>query len=249
MIPFLMNNCSTWIKMKKSDIERLSKLQNLFLNTILNVQHCPIPLMYLDLSIMTIPSRILKEKLILYHHISCLLEKSVAHQIMVIQKLFTEIEEFLIRNEISDVTQFSKRKWKLFVKKKITSNDRESLLEMAKSYKKIEYSSLQLEEHGIKDYFSYLNLNQARIKFRERANCMKTCKRHFSSDKFNIKTMFSCESCSSDDYKIASVDVLSQWRVCSSYRIFRKSRDLSKDSDLVAYYQDIISMWSSEERN
>ena len=100
----------------------------------------------------------------------------------------------------------------------------------------------------MKKYFSELNLKQARIKFRERANCMKTCKRHFSNDANFIKSMFSCESCESKINKISNVDVLSHWRSCESYRMFRESRDLSKDEDLVAYYQDIIEIRSSEQQ-
>ena len=36
-IPFLLFNCSTWLKIKQSDIETLSKIQNLFLTTLLQV--------------------------------------------------------------------------------------------------------------------------------------------------------------------------------------------------------------------
>ena len=45
LIPFLLNNSSTWLETKKSDIDRLVKLQNLFLCTLLGVQHCPAVMM------------------------------------------------------------------------------------------------------------------------------------------------------------------------------------------------------------
>ena len=52
LLPFLLNNCSTWVEIKKCDLNRLCKLQSLFLNTLLNVQKkkCPVPLMYFDLA-------------------------------------------------------------------------------------------------------------------------------------------------------------------------------------------------------
>ena len=44
VLPFLLNNCSTWVEIKKCDLNRLCNLQSLFLNTLLNVQksevHC-----------------------------------------------------------------------------------------------------------------------------------------------------------------------------------------------------------------
>ena len=127
------------------------------------------------------------------------------------------------------------------MKRKILDADRESLLEKAKRYKKIDATSLALEEPGLKQYFSELDLNQARIKFRERSKCMSTCKRHYSSDFHNIRTMFSCQSCVS-----GSVDVLSHWKICDSYKVFRESRNLDKDTDLVSYYQDIIAFRNAE---
>ena len=248
VIPFLLNNCSTWINMKKCDTDRLNKLQNLFLNTLLNVKHCPIPIMYLDLSILTIPMRILQEKLILYHHISSLPDSAIAKKILQIQEnlhlpsLYREIDKFLIENEICDVRKFSKREWKAFVRRKILTANQEFLLESSKNYKKIDSISLATEKWGIKDYFSQLNLTQARIKFRERAKCMNKCKRHYSNDYESIRTKFVCPSCNSD-----SVDVLSHWRLCPSYEMFREFRNLNVDEDLMAYYQDIIAYRSAED--
>ena len=247
VIPFILNNCSTWINMKKKNLQRLDKLQNLFLFTLLNVQHCPIPLMYLDLGILSISFRILKEKLILFHHISCLPEEAISHKIMKIQKvlnfpgLFRDIEPFLIENEILDVCKFSKEEWKRLVQRKIKCADMASLIEQSKRYKMINSTSLSLEEFELKEYFINLDLARARLKFRERANCMNTCKRNYSSDYNHIRTMFNCESCKSN-----KVDVISHWRECSSYEQFRLNRNLGSDFGLMSYYQDIINFRKDE---
>ena len=50
VIPFLLNNCSTWMEIRSRDVERLNKVQNLFLNCLLGVFKCPVDLMYWDLS-------------------------------------------------------------------------------------------------------------------------------------------------------------------------------------------------------
>ena len=63
VIPYLLYNSSTWMEMKKSDIERLNKIDRMFYNLLLGVQHCPSIGMYWDLGRLTILNRILKEKL------------------------------------------------------------------------------------------------------------------------------------------------------------------------------------------
>ena len=102
VLPFLLNNSGTWINMKKSDIERLSRLQNLFLNNLLNTFHCPIPLMYFDLAVMQIHLQILKEKLLLFHHISCLPEKAVARNILHIGQQRSINNNVLVRPKVWD---------------------------------------------------------------------------------------------------------------------------------------------------
>ena len=248
VLPFLLNNCSTWVEMKKSDMNRLCKLQNLFLNTLLNVQKCPVPLMYFDLAMTTIPLKILKEKLILFHHISCLPKKAIAYQVLQIQQrlhfptMFKEVEAFLIENEICDVTKFTEKKWKELTKRKIQIQNRDFLIEEAKRYKKIDSVSLACEDFEMKDYFFNLDLNRARIKFRERSKCMKTCKTHFSSDPRFLEGNYTCVSCAE-----GKVDTLSHWRECVAYSKFRESRNLESDLDLVNYYQDIIKSRLDEE--
>ena len=128
--------------MKKSDLDRLVRLKNLFLNTLLNIQKCPIPIILMDLGIMQMPLRIQKEKLILYHHISCLPDESVASKIMKVQQelnlngLAREVSAFLVKNEILDAREFSKMQWKKLVTEKTIHENKTSLLEEAKKYKK-----------------------------------------------------------------------------------------------------------------
>ena len=115
------------------------------------------------------------------------------------------------------------------------------LNEQSKWYKKINSTSLSLEEFELKEYFINLDLARARLNFRERANCMSTCKRNYSSDYNHIRTMFTCESCESD-----KDDVISHWRECFSYEQFRLNRNLGSDFDLMSYYQDKINFRKSE---
>ena len=116
----MMNNSSTWMEMKRNDIDKLGKLQNSFLNTLLNTYHCPIPLMHLDLDILSIHLFILKEKLMLYHHVANLKENAVARRVQEVSQKFhfpglkIEVSHFLSKHEIIDVNSFSKSEWKRF---------------------------------------------------------------------------------------------------------------------------------------
>ena len=125
VIPFLLFNCSTWLQMKQSDLDRLSKLQNLFLSTLLQVQKSSVFSLHWELGVLLVPLRILKEKLILYHHISCLPANSLSLKILQTQErmnwpsLRDEVKTFLNEFEVIDVNKFTKRGWKSFVSAKI----------------------------------------------------------------------------------------------------------------------------------
>ena len=138
-------------------MELLSKIQRLFLNVLLGVKNCPSSLILWDLGMMDMQIRILREKLILYHHISCLPKTAIAHQIMKTQdrlnfpSLRQEILPFLAKFGVSDVTNFSKQKWQCFVKEAALELNRQKLIENFKSYKKLDFLELSVEEFGIKD--------------------------------------------------------------------------------------------------
>ena len=163
-------------------------MQNLFLNKLLGVFKCPVPLMHFDLAMTTMPLRLLKAKLLLYHHLATLSNKSLAKSILLIQErlnfysIKNEVQSFLAKHEVVDITAFSKQKWKVFVNNKIASDNRELLIEQAKSYKKLDSLSLSCEDYKIKDYFTEMNLADSRLKFRIRSQCVNTCKTTCSSD-------------------------------------------------------------------
>ena len=204
---------------------------------------CPGPLMLWDLSILSIHLRILKEKLLLYHHITCLPKTALAHQVLLLQEhlqfpsLREEVVHFLNRHEISDMRKFTKIEWKRFVQRTIDLENREFIIKSAENYKKIDYLSMAAEEYRTKDYFYKLDLQKARLKFRVRSNCVSSCKLHYKSDKKNIETMFICPQ-----KQCSYVDSLSHWSQCKSYEHLRDFRDLSDDFQLLSFYQDVINL-------
>ena len=231
-------------------MDRLSKLQNLFLNKLLGVFKCPVPLMHFDLKMTLMPLRILKSKLLLYHHIITLEDRSLAKTIIDIQsrlKLFNlkdEVDPFLTRHEVLDVAAYFKVKWKKFVSKQIEEETRITLLEQAKGYKKLDSLALACEEFKLKEYFSTYNLEDARLKFRLRSNCVSPCSTMQPSDWNNIKSSHMCPH----HKESPKLDLLSHWSSCPEYAKYSNNRDLSREKDLLDFYRDIIKFRMEENK-
>ena len=240
VLPYLLYNSSTWFQMKKGDSEMLSKLQRLFLNTLLAVKNCPAVMMMWDLGMVEIPLLILKEKLLLYHHISCLPESAISRRILEVQEslnfpsLRQEISSFLSKFEVCDVKNFSKERWKVFVHHGILRLNREILLERMKNYKKVDETSMSLEEFGIKEYFKKLNLELGRIRFRVRAKMMTSCSTHYPGEEENIKRMFQCV------HPCGRIDSLQTWESCPFYSSLKESKNLEDDEELCQFYKSVI---------
>ena len=98
--------------MKKSDMDSLQKFQNLFYSTLLQVQKSSVFHLHWELGALLVSMRILKEKVMLYYHISTLPQDSIANSIMRAQEKYRwpslrdEIREFLNEFEIYDVTKY-----------------------------------------------------------------------------------------------------------------------------------------------
>ena len=146
---------------------------------------------------------------------------------------------FLAKHQVSNIRSFSKAKWRRFVKRNLNDENRDFLIKWSEQYKKVDSLSLAVEDYERKTYFNKLNLAQSRLKFRERSQCMTTCKVDYPSDQNNIKSLFICNHCT-------KIDNLSHWRECPRYSEFRESKSLDNDVDLVNYYQQIINLRKSE---
>ena len=136
----------------------------------------------------------------------------------------------------------AKAAWKDLVKHLIESDNRESLLESTKKYKKLDYASLSCEEPRMREYFLELNLTGARIKFKERSSCFSQCKSHYPSQPEFLKSPF-CEMC-----ETGSIETIFHWKyTCPALRKFERNRNLREDADLISFYKDIISFKKSME--
>ena len=238
VIPFLLNSAGTWFGIDSKSIRILEEIQKKFLQKILKVKTCPIPLMLWDLGQHMMENRIIKRKLLLLKHISSLDEKALAHKFYKEQRtrklpsLVTESERILLDFGITldDMEHFSKQGWKKLVNEVLDKKNTNDLHAQMKPYKKLDLNELSKEPFGIKPYLKNLEYENALTKFRLRAKTCKTIKTHFKSDQKYKKDLWQCWECS----------FLDTSHQCSHYEDLRNNFNLSDENEVVSFFRRVI---------
>ena len=162
-------------------MHKLENLQLRFYRAILSIgTGCPIPIIYWDTGGMMMRYRIMKRKLLFFHHLATLSTDSLAREIFEVQKemkipgLVSECNKILIEAGVIEVDKFSKSQWKTFVNRLCRKLNEDDLLNQIRKYKKLEYSDLKNEHCDLKNYMVNLNLHDARMRFKIRAQMTLT---------------------------------------------------------------------------
>ena len=242
IIPFLLNSSGTWTDISNEATKMLEELQKKFLQRILQVKTCPIPLMLWDLGQHLMSNRILKRKLLLIKHIADLDDNSLAHKIYQQQKelkfpgLVRETEEVLrdFGLTLTDMESYSKYEWKILLKELLEEKNRKELLVQMKPYKKIDTITIANEPFEIKDYIKHLDYEDAKLNFRLRSKTCPTIKTHFKSDKKFTDDLWECWECSFLD---TSSHILRQ---CVHYEDIRQQFDLDDDDQKISFFRRVI---------
>ena len=250
VVPRLLYNAEVWIDVNDKTIKQLEDIQLRFYRTLLAVgSGCPLPIIYWDTGGILMKYRILKQKLVFYHHLANLPTDSLAGEMFQVQKqmnlpgLVNEVERFLAREGIFDVTKYSKNQWKMFMKNLIRQKNETELLNNMKKYKKLNVADFKDEKCEEKDYLSSMYLTQARLKFKLRAKMTPTVQMNFMSDpKFanNLWTCVGCKSVSQTGKVKRMMDSQSHILSCSGYEDLRMDKDLANEKDLVEYFSLVI---------
>ena len=242
VIPFLLNNASTWTDITDGAIQELDKLQELFLHVLLEVpRSTPKPLLYWDTGTMTMSNRIKVMKLNLVVHLHKLDQSSLAKQVLDEQirhdwpGLAKEAKEICQNWKMENVTKEdekikSKKVWKRVIQKKAKEEEEKDLRGKMKKYQKLQ--DVIDEEYGKKPYLDEMTFKDAKLWFRIRSKMIK-CKMNFSSDKKNSDTLWLCEC--------GFVDTQSHLMWCQEHAYLREGRDLFSDQDILEYLKRVIS--------
>ena len=113
VLPKLLFNSGTWMDISATTMQELEDMQLKFYRCILAVgSGCPIPSLYWETGGMLIKNRILKNKLLLLHHISTLGEDTLAREILEVQMelslpgLYLECKDFLVNAGVASLKKF-----------------------------------------------------------------------------------------------------------------------------------------------
>ena len=126
--------------------------------------------------------RIIKRKLSFFHHLATLPSDSLAKEFFEVQKemhlpgLVSECQKILITAGIINVEHYSKLQWRSLVNRLCRKLNEDDLLTQTEKYKKLDQNLLKLEHCELKDYMVSLNLFNARLKFKIRAQMTPTDK-------------------------------------------------------------------------
>ena len=250
VVPFLLNNCDTWMEIPKKALKILNSIQNSFFVTLFGTAtSCPIPIFYWDTGILSVENFIILKKLLLFHHILSLDDDALSKEIMMIQikkelpGLAAECLSFLRDlNMDPDPLVYSKLHWNKTIKLKLHERNRIQLLNQIKLYSKLEHSKLSEEEYGLKDYIRNMNINDARTYFAMRGRMLRTVQMNYKNKPEYAANQYKC-ICGEDDHQVHLTS-------CPSYAHLREGLDVeTSDTDLVRYYQLIIREREQREDN
>ena len=200
VIPMLLYNAECWQEMSNQTLIELDNLQNKFYRCLLAIcTGCPIPALYWETGGMKMKYRILKKKLCFLHYIATLSDDTLAREFYEVQKnlalpgLVKECQEFLDQNEIVRIDQFTKNQWKNLVKRKMIDMNKDDLLDLIKSYKKLDYNALKEESPKQMEYLSVLNIPEVRMRFKLKVGMTPLIMMNFQSDK--VQHLWKCSGC------------------------------------------------------
>ena len=171
ILPFLLNNCETWVELETKTLKLLDDLQYTFLRNLLcTPKTCPLPALLWDTGCLLMEHRVAQKKLLFYHHLITLSTDTLARQIAETQEQFgfpgliKECKALLNKYELPNPDTTSRIRWKLLVKKANSAN-RKDLLDKMKTYKKLDFAAISNEKSGLQSYFLDLNVPDARLLF------------------------------------------------------------------------------------
>ena len=159
---------------------------------------------------------------------------------MNINGYMSEFRQILTKLNIDEnlAPSLTKRQWKSMLASKIKDYVRNSILEKAKSYKKIDYFQMREEQFQLKDYFKTMTLTQARVKFSLDMKMTRTVRSHYFCDKkFSAQVWFCPEKCD----RIDSTEHIA-WS-CKKYDHLKIGKDIhNNDHDMVKFLQEVIKL-------
>ena len=197
-------NSGSWIGIFKRTIRLLDSLFHFFCQIVCRISvSCPKPSYYTETGSLKFSYHILLNKLRLYYHLANLPIGPLGKEFWDAQDqnkslpgLVNEMEPHLNALNITDLKTISKWSYKKIVKDYVFKLNRSELLLEIQGYKKLNYDELSRENFDRKQYFSQLNLEDARMKLRINVRLVPTILANYPSKYRRQGRSLVCISCS-----------------------------------------------------
>ena len=170
LIPFLLHSSENWLNLSSKTLKILSDLQNDFFRSIFSLPlSTPIPIMYLDTKTPLMTNRIWKQKILFLFHLENLPALSMGSEVLTLQKnlhlpgLHKECEEVISKLGLADFKKYTKAQFKKVLNAKLEEKNFVDLINMTKSYKKLDSKELAEEVYCVKQYIKKPSFGQIKV--------------------------------------------------------------------------------------
>ena len=242
-MPQLLFNSECWISISRESLQELENLQLRIYRTLFAVGiGCPVPVLYWETGGTMMKYRILRKKLLFLHHVATLPVNTLAREVYETQKrlhlpgLIQECDDFMVKNDVTNLCNFSACQWKNFVKRKIADMNAKDILCQMEHYKKINKEDFDDKVHQVQQYLKDMNVAEARLRFKIRSLMTPTIRMNFQNDAVFRQEMWMCPGCNN------RIDTQAHVMKCPAYSQLRENKDLSNDKDLVAYFANVVKL-------
>ena len=241
VIPSLLYNCSTWVRIGKEELRTLEGLQDFFLRMLWATgPGAPKVALRADTATRGMKSRIEREKVMLVYHISHLEEHDLAKEMLEEQVsnnwpgLAREVSDICesLRIENPRMTEKGRQEYKKIVKEATRWADEANMKREMEKLKKME--KMSKENLGMKEYVKTGTLYSARQTWRVRSS-MVDLGGNFPNQAKYRRTMAKCQACDMQERE----DQAHVAR-CIGYQDLRDGADLENETELVEYFSKVL---------
>ena len=251
ILPVMMTNSATWTMIDQKTIEKLDNFQHILQRCLLGASNStPLVALSWDLGMLSMEHNINQTKLIFLQFLISQDNENLSKEVYNIQKSLNFpgfipearnlISKYNLPNIIDQEVHFSKLKWKSIVKKAINTNY-ENELKSKMTTSKLKDGPMTKESFGKKEYLMKMQPADARTNFRLRSKTFKAIM-NMKSDRHYAANLWKCAQC-------GNLDTQSHIMWCPSLAPLREGLDVSNDTDVIHYFQEVFKIRERLEGN
>ena len=109
--------------------------------------------------------------------------------------------------------------------------NKEEIIHRMQTYKKINYWDFECRSFGPQSYLKSMSQVNARLRFKIWAKMTPTVRMNFRNNRDYKKSGWACQAPDTQEHIL----------ICSAYALMRENKNLEDDSDLVDYFNLVIS--------